>query len=49
MWPGGAPYVVVGTLKKSLDRLITPQMEITPHYTTSGKWKEKVERKKIIK
>ena len=27
MWPGGAPHVVVGTLKISLDQLITPQVE----------------------
>ena len=27
MWPGGTPHVVVGTLKISLDRLITPQVE----------------------
>ena len=27
MWPGGTPHVVVGILKISLDRLITPQVE----------------------
>ena len=33
MWPGGTPHVVVGTLKISLDRLITAQWKEKQKYS----------------